>query len=309
MSFADRFEAARGGDAAALERGRFRVAQPPGRFRKVHQRLVQAPVRIARDQHHAHFLRAHRCDIKLAAIAPVDLHELAPGRGAIMAPETEAPAVALAGVQAGPAAHRRLSAIGAHDPARANQLAVGDYAFFRDAGDARAPGHPHADVGGAAHHHGVQGSTAQAQPVALGEGGLDRNAPLAKANAAERVRAGGVEIDPQRLGGGPTIRHDAFPASLIDGRNGTVRHGHHEAAQACGDSGGQARGAAADYEYVGGARERHAVRRRLRGAPVPWLPPRSRSSCGPGRPPREWPPRILRAALRLPPAAAPPSAP
>ena len=34
-----------------------------------------------------------------------------------------------------------------------------------------------------------------------------------------------------------------------------------KAAPACGDGGGQAGGAAADHEYVGGTRERHAVKR------------------------------------------------
>src|SRR5471030_2416993 len=116
----DGFEAAGCGDAAALAMGRvlLRPAYAPQDLGKLRERIVQALARVAGQQNHADFPSRHRRDVKLAMVAPVDFHELAPGRHGVVAAETETAALPNAGIQVGPTPYWRLAAIGAHNPAR-----------------------------------------------------------------------------------------------------------------------------------------------------------------------------------------------
>src|ERR1035438_4632560 len=94
---------------------------------------------VARDQHHADFGGGDGRDVELAAIAPVDLHVLTPRGHGVVAAESEAAALVVAGIEPGPAAHGRVAAIGAGNPAGAHQAVVGGDALGGNAANAQAP--------------------------------------------------------------------------------------------------------------------------------------------------------------------------
>ena len=77
---------------------------------------------------------------------------------------------------------------------------------------------------------------------------------IAETDAAKRVAAGGMQIDAERARGGQAIGHDAFAASLIDGRHGAIGQRDIQAAAARGDGGGQTGRSAADHEDIGRTR-------------------------------------------------------
>lgn len=83
---------------------------------------------IMRSQRHADLLAAHRCGIALTAIAPVDLHMIAPRSHAIVpskcVTETRLPPMIIQMIKTGPAPHAGIRAIRAHNPARANHAFV-----------------------------------------------------------------------------------------------------------------------------------------------------------------------------------------
>lgn len=94
--------------------------EPGGERGKLCQGIFDAQLRIARNERDAHFIRRDRGDINLATGAPVNLNVVRPGFHPEMKPEAVAAAVAQGGIEAGPTADTRASAIGTHDPARRN---------------------------------------------------------------------------------------------------------------------------------------------------------------------------------------------
>ena len=179
------------------------------------------------------------------------------GSAPVVAAKAEAAAVALAGVQAGPAAHLGVGAIGAHDPARADQAAIGatpwsEIPVTRAPQAMRTPA-----CGGVFHHERCSVRAAQAKAVAGGESGLDAGAALAKADAAERLRRR------SRPGRCRAARAAAMPSGMMPspqalsmGGMAAVGQGDVEAAAARRDGRGKTGRASADHEHIGGAGKR-----------------------------------------------------
>ena len=86
------------------------------------------------------------------------------------------------------------------------------------------------------------------------ESGLDAGIAIAEANAAKRVAAGRMQVEAERARGGQAIGHDAFAASLIDGRHGAIGQRDIQAAAARGESGGETGRSAANHEEIGRTR-------------------------------------------------------
>jgi hypothetical protein len=99
----------------------------------------------------------------------------------------------------------------------------------------------------------MQRGAAQTESLSVGESGLDGGLAIAEANPAKRVAAGRVQIETKRTRGGQTIGHDAFAASLVDGRHGRIGKCDIQAAAARGESGSQTGRAAANHEEIGRA--------------------------------------------------------
>src|ERR1035441_2390484 len=82
------------GDGSAFGGCVFGMAEMRDEFGKVGERSVQPQMRIRGDQRYTNFFAADGSDIDLAgialAIAPVQFHEVGPGRDAIMPAESEA---------------------------------------------------------------------------------------------------------------------------------------------------------------------------------------------------------------------------
>src|SRR5579872_3302471 len=124
----------------------------------------------ARNEDHADFSWSHRGDVKLAGIAPMNLHEIgslgaAPLGNAVVAAKAEAAPVAVAGVEPCPAAYRGMATIRAHNPTRAHQALIGGHALVANPGDAHSPRHLHSGFGGALHHHLMELRTPQSETV------------------------------------------------------------------------------------------------------------------------------------------------
>ena len=102
------------GDCAPLAGSVFRIFEARRKFRKFPERVVnpQPQLRAGRDQRQTNFFAADRSDINLAVTTPMQLHEVGPGRDAVVAPEPEAPilflgCIQLALIQLSPAADAR----------------------------------------------------------------------------------------------------------------------------------------------------------------------------------------------------------
>ena len=164
---------------------------------KAGQGIFQAQAMVARNQYHTDFIGGDGRDVKLASIAPMDLHVAAPRGHGIVPAEPEAAALVVAGIEAGPAAHGRLAAIGAGDPAGAHQAIVGKHTFWSDAGNAHAPGQANAGVAGFIHHQLMERGAAQAESVSVGEMRFHGGIAVAKTDAAKRMTLGGLQIETQ----------------------------------------------------------------------------------------------------------------
>ncbi len=224
------------------------MSHPPPDRRKLRQRLAQPQMRIARKQHRANFVLRHRRNVKLAAVAPVDLHELGPRRHPVMAAETVAQALPRAIVQASPAANARMPAIRTHNPARRHALPGRVNSFAIHPRHRGAPRQPHPRLLGVVDQHPVQRRPPYPHPIAAREPRFHRSRTVAKADAWKTPPRRSFQVDPQRSRRRQSIRHDPFAARLVDRRPRGVRHGHIQAASPRGNRGGEPRRAAADNE-------------------------------------------------------------
>ena len=122
------------GDCAPFAGSGFCILEARRKFRKFPERVVQPQLRAGRDQRQANFFAADRSDINLAVTAPMQLHEVRPGRYAVVAPEAEAPILFLGYIQfvlaqLCPAADARTGSVGAHHPARLHQFSSNQRTF------------------------------------------------------------------------------------------------------------------------------------------------------------------------------------
>jgi hypothetical protein len=205
-------------------------------------------VRIARNQHHANLVVRHRRDVKLAAVAPMDLHELGPRRHAVMAAEAIAQALPPARIQAGPAPHARMAAIRAHNPARRPRSRR-----WRELARHPSPSPPcptpaaRPPAAAWSINSLVQRGPADSQPWSAREPRFHPCRTLRKSECPENAAAGALSRSmPQRPRGSQSVRHDAFAARLVDGWPLGIRHCDIQAASPRGNGGSQARRAAAD---------------------------------------------------------------
>ena len=124
------------GDCAPFAGSVFRIFEARAKFRKFPERVVnpQLQLRAGRDQRQTNFFAANGRDINLAVTAPMQLHEVRPGRYAVVAPEAEAPILFLGYIQfvlaqLCPAADARTGSVGAHHPARLHQFSSNQRTF------------------------------------------------------------------------------------------------------------------------------------------------------------------------------------
>src|ERR1039458_9112935 len=132
-------------------------------------------------------------DVDLAVAAPMQLHEVGPGRDAIMAPEREAQTLFLAciglvPIEFCPTADERTGSIGAHHPTRAHQFASHQRTFRMEAGDRSLPHHLNSAGGRMIEHDAMQMSAPDSVCGSARKVGLGACTAAHETNAAEGIR-------------------------------------------------------------------------------------------------------------------------
>src|SRR6202142_1069983 len=192
-------------------------------------------------------------DVDLERVTPVELHEIGPGRDAVMTAEAEAAQWRSGRIDAGPASHARCFAIGADNPAAANGLAAAQHHDMRaDGGDRRPPLQVHARALGGIHQDAMQRGAAHSDGASGWETRLGREGGFYEPDAVERHGVGGAERDAQLFERGDAVRQQALTAGLVDGRMAGVGEGDAKATAPRGDGRGQAGRASAGHEDVEG---------------------------------------------------------
>ena len=131
-------------DCAPFAGSGFRIFEARVKFRKFPEPVFQPQLRAGRDQRHANFFLADGRDVNLALMAPMQFHEIGPGRDPVVAPEGESQIlfrgrVRPASIQSCPVADAGTASVGAHHPARADEFSSHQRAFGMEAGDRGLP--------------------------------------------------------------------------------------------------------------------------------------------------------------------------
>ncbi len=204
-----------------------------------------------RNERHADFPRGYRSDIDLAGVTPVDLYEISPGLYSEVPAVSETPGIAGEVIQPGPSPHARSGPVRANDPASRESTRVRLHRIALDAGNWRRPEHLDIRPLRLFNQMTVQLCAAEAEYTAIRKVGGHRVALAVELNAAESEAFARRQNHSDLAGRGDRIRHESFPASLVDGRTFPVREHDAESSIARRNCRGETRRSAADHKNIG----------------------------------------------------------
>jgi hypothetical protein len=211
---------------------------------------LNAQVRIARQEGHADFPVGHGGYVKLASIAPVDLHAGIPRRNGEMPAKAEADPVTPKVVETRPPPDAGRAAIRADDPPCADLPSPDPHGRTVAGGSRTAPEQFHAVPCGLIRQQPMQHRAADCQTRAFGEIRRHRILQSDEMDPLQRESGALRELDPQAAGDGKRSRHQAFAAGLIVRRWTRVGYHHAKSLAARRDCGDQTGRAAADDQNV-----------------------------------------------------------
>ena len=184
--------------------------------------------------------------------APVEFHPIGPRRHAIVLPKGVAAISFAIGIEPGPAAHSRTTAIRSNDPSSPDFVSTQMNFIGRNAGHRRLPQQFDSQAGGAIRDDLVQDSAAHAHTRSVVRNrGIDSQSRTRKTNAAERIGFFCGNWDSEPFKGRETIRHQTFAAGLINRPLRTICDDYPKSLLPCRNGRGQSRGTPAYYEYIG----------------------------------------------------------
>src|SRR5208283_715984 len=243
-------QSSRDGDRSPLVGGVFRIFEVCAKFGKFPERVFKPQLWATRNHGHTNFFVADGRGINLAVTAPVQFHEIGPGRDAVVAPEGEAQILLMGCIQLDPVTDARTGSVGAYHPACAQQFSRDQRAFRMQSGDRSLPQHANA-----ARRRMIQQDTMQIRtpdPVRCSprKHSLGLDAFANKTNAAKGIRFTFGNRDAELVQRLESVRHQSLAAGLVDRRNGAIRHHYAQTVTTSRDGRCQTGRSAADYKYI-----------------------------------------------------------